>query len=111
MAPRSSPRSVPPVRTARFHPVDYVVRSMSNPQVERLIARERERAGVGRIRAETGTRQVYRALRENRWVAMLADHDRLIDVVGNVGQHTPDGLQPAPGGTDADQLVGHLTFL
>jgi len=59
----------------RYHPVDYVVRSMSNPHVERLIARERERAGVGRIRAETGARRVYQALRENRWVAMLADQD------------------------------------
>ena len=57
------------------HAVDFVVRPLSNPGVEALLARERAAAGVGQISASIGTRQVYRALRENHWVAMLGDQD------------------------------------
>jgi KDO2-lipid IV(A) lauroyltransferase len=59
----------------QVHPVDLVVRPLSNPGVEAWIAAERTRAGVGLISADTGTRAAYRALRGNRWIAMLADQD------------------------------------
>jgi KDO2-lipid IV(A) lauroyltransferase len=57
------------------HPVDFVVRPLSNPAVESLLSRARAGAGVGEISAATGTRKVYEALRANRWVAMLGDQD------------------------------------
>jgi KDO2-lipid IV(A) lauroyltransferase len=60
---------------AQRHPVDFVVRPLSNPRVEALLSRQRAAAGVGEISAAIGTRQAYRALRQNRWVAMLADQD------------------------------------
>lgn len=60
---------------SRRHPVDFVVRPLSNPWVEALLSRQRAAAGVGQISAAIGTRRVYQALRENRWVAMLADQD------------------------------------
>jgi Kdo2-lipid IVA lauroyltransferase/acyltransferase len=57
------------------HPVDVVVRPLSNPGVEAMLARERERAGVGTISADRGIRRVYESLRAGRWIAMLADQD------------------------------------
>jgi KDO2-lipid IV(A) lauroyltransferase len=57
------------------HPVDAVVRPLSNPGVEAILARERERAGVGVIPADRGIRRVYEALRAGRWVAMVGDQD------------------------------------
>lgn len=60
---------------ARDHPVDLVVRTLTNPRAEAWIATERRRAGVGLIDAASGLRAIYRALRANRVVGMLADQD------------------------------------
>ena len=46
--------------------VDVVVRPLSNPRVEAILTRERERAGVGVISADRGIRRVYDALRAGR---------------------------------------------
>jgi KDO2-lipid IV(A) lauroyltransferase len=62
-------------RLATLHPTAFVVRPLSNPRVEALIGARREAAGVGQISADRGVRRVYEALRENRWVALLADQD------------------------------------
>jgi len=59
----------------RMNPVDLVVRPLSNPGVEALIARQREAAGVGQIPAGASLRRVYEALLANRWVALVADQD------------------------------------
>ncbi len=59
----------------RGHPVDFVVKPMSNPRVEAMVARWRREAGVGLIPLGAGVRRVFAALKENRWVAMLADQD------------------------------------
>jgi KDO2-lipid IV(A) lauroyltransferase len=59
----------------RTHPVDFVVQSLSNPGVEAWIGERRQRAGVGQIPVGAGVRRVFEALRQNRWVAMLADQD------------------------------------
>jgi Kdo2-lipid IVA lauroyltransferase/acyltransferase len=59
----------------RHHPVDFVVKPLSNHRVEALIARERAAAGVGSIPLGAGIRRVVEALRDNRWVAMLGDQD------------------------------------
>jgi KDO2-lipid IV(A) lauroyltransferase len=60
---------------AQLHPVDFVVQPLSNPRVEAMIADRRARAGVGQVRVGTGVREVYAALRANRWIAMLGDQD------------------------------------
>ena len=57
------------------HPLDFVTRPLSNPNVEAWIAEQRAAAGIGNISADTGVRQVYESLRRNRLVAMVADQD------------------------------------
>jgi KDO2-lipid IV(A) lauroyltransferase len=59
----------------RTHPVDFVVKGLSNPAVEAWIGERRRRAGVGSIPVGAGVRRVFEALRQNRWVAMVADQD------------------------------------
>ena len=59
----------------RMHPVSFVVRPLSNARVEAWIARQRTRAGVGTICANSRVREVYAGLRNNEWMAMLADQD------------------------------------
>jgi KDO2-lipid IV(A) lauroyltransferase len=59
----------------RIHPVDFVVKPLSNPGVEAMLAGWRVDAGVGSIPLGAGLRRVFEALRANRWVAMLADQD------------------------------------
>jgi len=59
----------------QLHAVDVVVRPLSNPGVEALLARERERAGLTAIPADRGIRRVYESLRAGRWVAMVGDQD------------------------------------
>lgn len=57
------------------HPTDFVVKPLSNPKVEAMLADWRRGAGVGSIPIGAGARRVFEALRENRWIAMLADQD------------------------------------
>jgi KDO2-lipid IV(A) lauroyltransferase len=59
----------------QMHPTDVVVRPLSNPGVEALLARERARAGLTAIPADRGIRRVYESLRSGRWVAMVGDQD------------------------------------
>jgi KDO2-lipid IV(A) lauroyltransferase len=59
----------------RIHPVDFVVQPLSNPGVDEMLARERERAGVGQIPIGGGVRGVLQSLAANRWVALVADQD------------------------------------
>jgi Lauroyl/myristoyl acyltransferase len=58
-----------------MNPVDFLVRPLSNPGTEALIARVRARAGVGCISTAEGTRGIYAALAAGRWVAILGDQD------------------------------------
>jgi KDO2-lipid IV(A) lauroyltransferase len=60
---------------ARLNPVDFLVKPLSNPGVERLIARRRGEAGVGCISTNEGARGVYESLAAGRWVAIVADQD------------------------------------
>ncbi len=66
---------------ARHHPVDAVVRPMSNARVDAWLNGRREQAGVRVLRADRQIRDVYDALRKNRWVCMLADQDARRDGV------------------------------
>jgi len=60
---------------ARHHPVDLVVRPLSNKAVEERMVRLRTRAGLGSLDADRGVRGVVASLRAGRWVGFLADQD------------------------------------
>jgi len=59
----------------RMHPVDFVVRPLSNARVEARLAALRTAAGVGLVPGGASIRRVYEALRAGRFVAMLGDQD------------------------------------
>lgn len=59
----------------QMHPVDEIVRPLSNPGVEAILARERAHAGLTSISADRGIRRVFESLRAGRWVAMVGDQD------------------------------------
>ena len=59
----------------RWNPVDFVVKPLSNPGAEAWLADIRGRSGVGNISIGGGVKRVFQALRQKRWVAMLADQD------------------------------------
>jgi len=59
----------------RWNPVDFVVKPLSNPGAEAWLSDLRSRAGVGSIPVGAGVKRVFQALRQKRWVAMLADQD------------------------------------
>jgi KDO2-lipid IV(A) lauroyltransferase len=59
----------------KLNPVDFVVKGLSNPDVERQVGAWRAAAGVGSIGIGSGVRRVFAALKGKRWVAMLADQD------------------------------------
>ena len=65
----------------RMHPVSFVIKPLSNPRVDRLVTGWRRAAGVDLIPLGTGVRRVFTALKENHWVAMLADQDARHDGV------------------------------
>ncbi|NOT35043.1 MAG: lysophospholipid acyltransferase family protein [Candidatus Eisenbacteria bacterium] len=56
------------------HPTSFVVQGISNPSVDAWVTALRHRAGIGTLRLGE-SRGIVRALRENRFVAMLADQD------------------------------------
>ena len=62
-------------RVGRFHPMDVLTRRLSNAGVDRWLTARRHESGLGTIASETGVREVYGALRANRFIAMLADQD------------------------------------
>ncbi len=59
----------------RWNPVDFVVKPLSNPGAEVWLGDLRARCGVGSITTGGGVKRVFQALRQKRWVAMLADQD------------------------------------
>lgn len=60
---------------AQRHPVDFVVKPLSNPGVDAIRARLLSDAGIGLIPLGAGVRRIFSALRAGRMVAMLADQD------------------------------------
>jgi KDO2-lipid IV(A) lauroyltransferase len=93
--------------------VDVLVRPLSNPGVEALIARERRAAGVGVISADTGARRVFEALRAGRWVAMVADQDArrhgvFVPFLGRPAS-TPTGPARIALATGAPIVMGFVT--
>lgn len=60
---------------ARYNPVDFLVRPLSNKSVDARIERLRREAGVGVISTHGGVKQVFKALRAGHWIAIAADQD------------------------------------
>jgi KDO2-lipid IV(A) lauroyltransferase len=60
---------------ARYNPVDFLVRPLSNKTVDARIERLRRAAGVGVISTHGGVKQVFKALRAGHWIAVAADQD------------------------------------
>lgn len=58
---------------ARGVPLDAIARHMANPYVDGYITRTRHRLGMRIIHDEKAVREVPRAIRQNRAVAMLVD--------------------------------------
>ena len=59
----------------QMNPVDEIVRPLSNPGVEAILAHQRAGAGLTSISADRGIRRVFESLRAGRWVAMVGDQD------------------------------------
>jgi KDO2-lipid IV(A) lauroyltransferase len=59
----------------RLHPIDFVEKPLSNPAVDAIHTRLIAEAGVGYIPLGPGARRIFSSLRQNRWVAMIADQD------------------------------------
>lgn len=100
---------------SRIHPVDFVVRPLSNPAVDRKIQRLRGAAGVGSIDASRGLRGVYRALDAGHWVAFLADQDArshgvFVPFLGRPAS-TPVGPARLALATGAPVILGFTTRL
>ncbi|NMC44684.1 MAG: lysophospholipid acyltransferase family protein [candidate division Zixibacteria bacterium] len=55
------------------YPVDFMVRGQHNPYFDRYLTRLRAGGGVKVIHSERGMKEVIRALKDNRQVAMIAD--------------------------------------
>lgn len=62
---------------ARGVPLDIVVRGMANPLFDAYLTRTRRDAGVEVVHDRDAVRRTPRSLRENRAVALVADHDAL----------------------------------
>lgn len=57
------------------YPIDFLVGEQHNLLVDNLMNRYRQLMGIGIIKMGTATRGVIKALRNNRFVAMLSDQD------------------------------------
>jgi KDO2-lipid IV(A) lauroyltransferase len=60
---------------ASGQPVDFLIQAQSNPWVDRWLEEARTRLGVGLIRRGAESRDLLRALRSNRCIALVADQD------------------------------------
>jgi KDO2-lipid IV(A) lauroyltransferase len=58
-----------------IHATDFVVKPLSNPSVDRIVGSLRASAGIGQIPVGSAMRRAFHALRQGRWIAMLADQD------------------------------------
>lgn len=59
----------------RINPIEFLVKPLSNARVDARVTRLRRDAGVGIISTRGGVKQVFKALRAGRWIAMAADQD------------------------------------
>jgi Kdo2-lipid IVA lauroyltransferase/acyltransferase len=62
---------------ARGVPIDVVARGMANPIFEAYVTRTREELGMTVVHDQDAVRRTPRALRDNRAIAFVSDHDAL----------------------------------
>lgn len=94
------------------YPVDLLVGEQHNPLTDRLMNKYRRMMGVGIIKAGTSAKSVIKALRENRFVAMLSDQDAgrdgvLVDFFGHLTS-TPKGPAAFALRTQAPIIIGFI---
>jgi len=94
------------------YPVDFLVGEQHNPLVDELMNRYRRMMGVGIIKAGTSARAVIKALKQNRFVAMLSDQDAgkdgvLVDFFGHPTS-TPKGPAAFALQTQAPIIIGFI---
>ena len=58
-----------------WNPVDFVVKPLSNPGVDAWANAMRRRTGVGVIPLGPSIRNIYSAIKQKHWIALLADQD------------------------------------
>lgn len=97
----------------RRHPTDFVEKALSNPAVDAIHTRLIAEAGVGYIPLGAGIRRIFSSLRQNRWVAMVADQDARGDgvFVPFMGKlcSTPTGPAAIALRTGAPIIMGFIT--
>jgi Kdo2-lipid IVA lauroyltransferase/acyltransferase len=59
----------------RSHPTDFVLKPLSNPAVDAIHTGLVAEAGITIIPLGVGARRIFTALRQGRWVAVVADQD------------------------------------
>ena len=82
--------------SAYGYPAKYLVRTQSNPWVDKLQNRIRERGGLGVIRADASVRQLIRHIRDGGFVGVLPDVNAgddgiFVEFLGRTAS-TPRGL-------------------
>ena len=94
------------------HPVHFFVRAQSNPLVDHELQGRRAGLGVEVLPHGIGVREVFRALRANECVALVADQDAgrrgiFVDFFG-IPASTPPGPAEFCVRTGASLLLGYL---
>ncbi len=97
------------------YPIDFLVGEQHNLLVDNLMNRHREMMGIGIIKMGVATRGVIKALRKNRFIAMLSDQDAGRDgtIVNFFGYpaSTPRGPAAFCLKTDAPMIMGFIIRL
>lgn len=97
------------------HPIDFLVGEQHNLLVDNLMNQHREMMGIGIIKMGAATRGVIKALRQNRFIAMLSDQDAGRDgtIVNFFGYpaSTPKGPAAFSLKTDAPMIMGFIIRL
>lgn len=97
----------------RMHPVDFIVKPLSNPAMEAWLVDLRRRSGVGLLPIGSGVRGAFASLRANRWIAMVADQDArrhgvFVPFLGRPAS-TPTGPAELSMRTGAPIVMGFVT--
>lgn len=97
------------------YPIDFLVGEQHNLLVDNLMNQHREMMGIGIIKMGVATRGVIKALRKNRFIAMLSDQDAGRDgtIVNFFGYpaSTPRGPAAFCLKTDAPMIMGFIIRL
>lgn len=96
----------------RGYPIDFLVGEQHNLLVDNLMNKYRQLMGIGIIKMGAATRGVIKALRNNRFVAMLSDQDAGRDgtIVSFFGcpASTPKGPAAFALKTDSPVIMGFI---